>query len=189
MSLRHAILDALLTADASGYELAAELDRSVSHYWHALPAQIYPELKRLEADGLVDSTDVAQDGRPNKREFAINDAGRRELRRWVQAPSPPFSLKDEFMVKVRAGTDTDPAAIIDGLHLRRERCASKLALYRSARAAMLRGRTASEYLDTARHIGPYLTANAGIALEEGQLAWIDESLGALQHRSAGSTTS
>lgn len=187
MSLRHAILDALLTADASGYELAGELDRSVSHYWHALPAQIYPELKRLEADGLVGATDVAQDGRPNKRIFAINEAGRRELRRWVRAPSPPFSLKDELMVKVRAGADTDPAAIIEGLHLRRERCATKLALYRSARAAMLRGRTAPEFLATARRIGPYLTANAGIALEEGQLAWIDESLAALERRSARST--
>lgn len=54
---------------------------------------------------------------------------------------------------------------------------------------MLRGRTAPEFLAKARRIGPYLTANVGIALEEGQLAWIDESLAALERRSARSTPS
>jgi DNA-binding PadR family transcriptional regulator len=183
MSLRHAILTALLDRDASGYELARHFDQSVANFWHALPAQLYPEINRLEADGLVDVTEVPQERRPTKRALAINDAGRAELQRWVTEPSRPFTLKDELMVRVRSGADTEPASIVEALHIRRERSAAKLDSYLAARDAMLRGRTEAEFLGSARRIGPYLTANAGIALEQGQLAWIDDTIAALTPRS------
>ncbi|HEV7759353.1 MAG TPA: PadR family transcriptional regulator [Acidimicrobiales bacterium] len=184
MSLRHAILTALLDRDASGYELARHFDQSVANFWHALPAQLYPEINRLEADGLVDVTEVPQERRPTKRVLAINDAGRAELRRWVTEPSRPFTLKDELMVRVRSGADTEPASIVEALRIRRERSVAKLDSYVAARDAMLRGRTEAEFLASARRIGPYLTANAGIALEQGQLTWIDDTIAALTPRSS-----
>jgi DNA-binding PadR family transcriptional regulator len=185
MSLRHALLTALLDGEASGYELARRFDLSVASYWHALPAQLYPELHRLEADGLVDATEVPQARRPTKRLFAINDAGRAELRRWVAEPSRPLSLKDELMIRVRSGADTDPESIVEALHARRELSAAKLDGYLAAREAMLRGRTEAQFLRTARRVGPYLTVNAGIALERDQQAWIDESIAALGARTVG----
>jgi len=182
MSLRHAILTALLDGEASGYELAKHFDLSVANFWHALPAQLYPELKGLEADGLVDATEVPQERRPTKRIFAINDAGRAELRRWVTEPSRPFSLKDELMVRVRSGADTDPDPILGALRARRDLSVAKLDGYLAAREDMLRGRTERRFLETARRVGPYLTVNAGIALEQAHQAWIDESIATLSAR-------
>ena len=49
MSLRHAILAALLDGGASGYQLAKNFDVSVASYWFATPQQLYAELGRLEA--------------------------------------------------------------------------------------------------------------------------------------------
>jgi DNA-binding PadR family transcriptional regulator len=186
MSLRHAILTALLDGEASGYELAKHFDLSVANFWHALPAQLYPELNRLEADGMVDVTEVPQERRPTKRIFAVNDAGRAELRRWVNEPSRPFSLKDELMVRVRSGADTDPEPILEALRARRDLSVAKLDGYLAARDAMLRGRTEAQFLETARRVGPYLTVNAGIALERAQMAWIDESIASLSARPARS---
>jgi DNA-binding PadR family transcriptional regulator len=186
MSLRHAILTALLDGEASGYELAKHFDLSVANFWHALPAQLYPELNRLEADGMVDVTEVPQERRPTKRIFAVNDAGRAELRRWVNEPSRPFSLKDELMVRVRSGADTDPESILEALRARRDLSVAKLDGYLAARDAMLRGRTEAQFLETARRVGPYLTVNAGIALERAQMAWIDESIASLSARPARS---
>ncbi len=48
MSLRHATLASLLDGEASGYELAKRMDISVANFWHALPTQIYAELRKLE---------------------------------------------------------------------------------------------------------------------------------------------
>ena len=185
MSLRHAVLTALLDGEASGYELAKHFDLSVADFWHALPAQLYPELNRLAADGLVDATEVPQERRPTKRVFAINDAGRAELRRWVIEPSRPFSLKDELMVRVRSGADSDPEAVLAALRARRELSAAKLDRYLTVRDDMLRGRTEARFLETARRVGPYLTVTAGIALERAQLAWIDESIATLDARTSG----
>jgi DNA-binding PadR family transcriptional regulator len=186
MSLRHAILTALLDGEASGYELAKHFDLSVANFWHALPAQLYPELNRLEADGLVDVAEVPQERRPTKRLFAINHAGRAELRRWVAEPSRPFSLKDELMVRVRSGADTDPEPILEALGARRDLSVAKLDGYLAARDAMLRGRTEAQFLETARRVGPYLTVNAGIALERAHKAWIDETIASLEARRGGS---
>jgi DNA-binding PadR family transcriptional regulator len=186
MSLRHAILTALLDGEASGYELAKHFDLSVANFWHALPAQLYPELNRLEADGMVDVTEVPQERRPTKRLIAINDAGRAELRRWVTEPSRPFSLKDELMVRVRSGADTDPESILEALRARRDLSVAKLDGYLAARDKMLRGRTEAQFVETARRVGPYLTVKAGIAVERAQMAWIDESIASLSARPARS---
>jgi DNA-binding PadR family transcriptional regulator len=182
MSLRHAILTALLDGDASGYELAKHFDLSVANFWHALPAQLYPELARLDAEGLAQSTDVAQDRRPNKRVYAITDAGRAELRQWVAKPSKPMSVKDELVLRVRSGADSDPEAIAEALQHRRHVSVAKLDGYRAMQKQMLRGRNEEEFLRSARRIGPYLTLLGGIALEQEHLQWIDHVQAALDSR-------
>ena len=80
MALRHAMLAALLDGEASGYELAKRFDASVANFWHALPQQLYSELRRLEEQRLVSGRAVRQRGRPDKRVFTITPAGVEALR-------------------------------------------------------------------------------------------------------------
>src|SRR5262245_61552995 len=102
MALRHAVLVTLLDGPATGYELAKLFDAAVAHYWHATPPQIYQELARLEGDGLVSGTEVAQQDRPNKRVMTITAAGRAELDRFVDERSRRVAFKSDVLVKVRA---------------------------------------------------------------------------------------
>ncbi len=53
MSLPHAILTALLEKKSSGLELTRRFDRSIGYFWSATHQQIYRELGKLEADGLI----------------------------------------------------------------------------------------------------------------------------------------
>ena len=53
MSLKHAVLAALLDGEYSGYQLAKAFDAGVANFWHALPQQLYAELTKLETEGLV----------------------------------------------------------------------------------------------------------------------------------------
>ena len=44
MSLRDAVLVALLEGESSGYDLAKDFDASVANFWMATPQQLYREL-------------------------------------------------------------------------------------------------------------------------------------------------
>jgi DNA-binding PadR family transcriptional regulator len=44
MSLKYAVLAALLEGEASGYELSKVFDVSLANFWAATPQQLYREL-------------------------------------------------------------------------------------------------------------------------------------------------
>src|SRR5688500_8244241 len=81
MSLRYALLGLLADEPASGYDLTRSFEKALRRYaWHAQHSQIYPELTRLAADGLVE---IASEGARGRRVYSITEAGRTELRRWM----------------------------------------------------------------------------------------------------------
>src|SRR5262245_6079583 len=86
MALPHAILVSLCEQPGSGYQLAHRFDRSIGYFWAATHQQIYRTLKTMEEDGWVSVTPVAQHGRPDKKVYAVSDAGRAELGRWIGEP-------------------------------------------------------------------------------------------------------
>lgn len=182
MSLRHAVLAALLEGEASGYELAKRFDVSVADYWSSTPQQLYRDLERLEQDGLVEARVVEQQRRPNKRVFTITEAGRAELSTFVSGPSRPAAIRDEFLVQVQAVDVGDPAAALPAVRARLARSREKLARYDRVRDRMLAGRTEEEYLRDSERIGPYLTLMAGRGYEQLNIDWATTVLEVLQRR-------
>ena len=83
MSLRYALLALLAVEPMTGYELSKGFQSSVAHVWHAPDSQIYPELKRMEKDGLLEGQDVTWGRRGKKREYHITDAGIMDFRSWM----------------------------------------------------------------------------------------------------------
>jgi DNA-binding PadR family transcriptional regulator len=182
MSLRHAVLAALLEGEASGYELAKRFDVSVADFWSATPQQLYRDLERLEADGLVEARVVEQRRRPNKRVFTLTAAGRDELRSFTREPARPAAIRDEFLVKLTAVDDGDPAAMIATVRTRLERSRDRLGRYDRLRDKLLAGRSEDEFLRESPRIGPYLTLMAGRLYEQQNIAWSTTVLEALTRR-------
>lgn len=99
MSLRFALL-ALLSVDAmTGYDLHKRFDSSVGHVWYAPDSQIYPELRKMEADGVVAAEEVPWGTRGTKREYHITDAGRQALRDWMNQTLPYARFRDAMHLK------------------------------------------------------------------------------------------
>jgi DNA-binding PadR family transcriptional regulator len=96
MSLRHAILGLLELAPATGYELTQRFDVSLSTAWHARHSQIYPELAKLEEAGLAE---VIGEGPRNSRTWAVTDAGRSELHRWLTEVAPNRHQRNETALR------------------------------------------------------------------------------------------
>ena len=96
MSLRHAMLGLLMLQPGSGYELTQWFDSSLSNAWHASHSQIYPELAKLEAEGLAE---VIGEGPRRSKTWAVTDAGREELRRWLTRTEPNRGQRNESALR------------------------------------------------------------------------------------------
>lgn len=133
MSLPHALLTALVERSCSGSELAARFDRSIGHFWHATHQQIYRELSRLEAAGLIESLpEEATRGR--RRAYRILPFGRDELRQWITREEPPPALRDELMLRLRAEAAVGPTDLVPEIRRRITLHQAKLALYQDIEA-------------------------------------------------------
>ena len=179
MSLRFAILSLLANDELSGYELTRRFEHSVGYFWRARSQQIYPELARLEEDGLIRGRTVEQVGRPHKRLFRISPEGRERLLAWVATPSPLTLVKDEFMVKVwcygMLDLSTAAAAMAEQRHQHEERLAS----YRAIEAGFER---ADPLTMPGDYLGAYLTLQGGIAMEQSFVAWCERVQTILERR-------
>ena len=95
----YVILGLLDARPRTGYEIKATVDDTTRFFWAASYGQIYPELRRLEAAGLVTSERDDAGGRRRKR-HRITANGRRELRRWLAEPAQTYELRDEGLLKL-----------------------------------------------------------------------------------------
>ena len=94
MSLRYAILAVLRVAPLSGYDLQKVFAESVGHVWHAPDSQIYPELRRMTADGVVVGEEQTRGERGRRRVYHVTDAGEQEFRAWMAEPVPYSRTRD-----------------------------------------------------------------------------------------------
>jgi DNA-binding PadR family transcriptional regulator len=182
MALRNAILATLLEGEASGYDLAKGFDGSVANFWAATPQQLYRELERMAADGLVAARLVEQTGRPNKRMFSLTDAGRDELGAYTTHPPRPIVIRDELLVAVQSMESGDVASVQRWVAARQESARSRLTRYLRLRDRLLDGRSEAEFVAGAERIGPYLTLARGISFEEENIRWCSFVLGAIASR-------
>jgi DNA-binding PadR family transcriptional regulator len=176
MALRHAVLATLLDADASGYELAKRFDASVANFWHALPQQIYGELRRLEQHRLIRGRTVRQRGRPDKRVFTITKAGQQALREFAATPTKAGALKEDLAVKVYCAGVADPKALILALDQRAAQSAAKLERYQRQTDALVDPDGAD--------LGPSLTLARGIAFERENIDWCEMAAERLRRHAA-----
>lgn len=182
MALRHAVLAALLDREYSGYQLAKIFDTGVANFWYAAPQQLYAELPKLEAAGLISGRLVIQHGRPNKRVYQVTDEGRAELRRFAAATSKPSFIRDDLTVKVHAVDHTDPHQTIAALQERAEQAAAKIVIF-SRTLERLRGDLDEEtFLREGERIGPYLTCLRGLRFERDNRDWCQRTAALLRQR-------
>lgn len=84
----------------SGYEIKRLVEVSTRFFWAASPGQIYPELKRLESDGLLTRSEEPQGGRP-RNVYAVTERGEEALREWLTDGSDLlFEHRDEALLKI-----------------------------------------------------------------------------------------
>jgi DNA-binding PadR family transcriptional regulator len=122
MPIHHAVLALLADKPAHGYELKGSFEQAVGDQWGGLNiGHLYQILDRLSRDGLIESERQPQPVKPDRMVHRITPAGRAELERWLNEPSPRVrGYRDDFFLKLMAAVQAGDRATLDGL-LRRQR--------------------------------------------------------------------
>jgi len=100
------ILGLLRSTPRTGYDVKRVTDFSTRFFWGASYGQIYPELRRLEAAGLVRARDAPRGGL-RRRVYELTREGERVLDAWLVEPSELFEYRDEGLLKLFFGEHVD----------------------------------------------------------------------------------
>jgi PadR family transcriptional regulator, regulatory protein AphA len=153
------ILGMIAFGKHTGYEIKAFVDQTARYFWAASYGQIYPELKRLERQGLVRGRPEPSGGRA-RTVYELTEAGAATLRQWLDSDEEPlYELRDEGMLKLFF-SDSLPEARIEIVQAIRRREERALAHLRSIEPHARQGPK-----------GSYLTLQLGIALTECTIDW------------------
>jgi DNA-binding PadR family transcriptional regulator len=178
VSLKHALLGFLNYGPHTGYEIKKVFDLSVAHFWSAELSQIYPTLKGLENEGLVEMNVEVQADRPNRKVYSITDDGRRELLEWLGTPAEADQIREPLMIKLFFGSSLPKREILAILRQR----ADELRL---AETHYERG--CEHVKNLAAVIGLErealfweLTLDSGVHHNRAALQWIEEAISRIQ---------
>lgn len=87
MSLRSALLALISAGPMTGYDAAKRFAGSVGNVWYAFDSQIYPELRKMETEGLLVTRPVPWGTKgTTKTEYEVTSEGRAALTDWVSTP-------------------------------------------------------------------------------------------------------
>lgn len=113
MNLKTVLLGFLARENLTGYEIKRLMEKSVGYFFGASYGSIYPALKELEEAGLVRSTLVVQEERPNKKVYEIDSSGRYLFRERLAEKSPADdNFRSEFLMHLFFGDEHDPESLV-----------------------------------------------------------------------------
>ena len=179
MALAHTILTVLSEHPASGYDISKQFEKTVSCYWKASQQQIYRELGKLEEKGWAAYELAPQDGKPDKKIYAITASGRAELHRWYGEPTEPTPIREDLLVKVLGGAHMPNAILIRELQRRRQMHLDQRLAYQAMEV-----QHQSSAQPSAQERYRYLTLRRGLRYEQDWIDWCDEVLDALKQMNA-----
>jgi DNA-binding PadR family transcriptional regulator len=179
MNLKTVLLGFLARGSLTGYEIRRLMEKSVGYFFGASYGSIYPALKDLEGAGLVCSTLVVQEDRPNKKVYEITAEGRRRFRARLAEGSPAAdSYRSELLMHLFFGEDHDPERLVEMVEEYADRCRAKLEALRGVEDEF--GEVMSPYQG--------MCLRSGLSQYGAKLEWageVEEQLRALAGRRPG----
>jgi DNA-binding PadR family transcriptional regulator len=158
----------------SGYEIHKAIEDNFGSFWGESYGQIYPTLKRLAAEGLIDPVKSTIASKKQRQEYALTDAGRACLREWLALPFQNDPPRNEFLLKLFFGGEAAPGTALKHVHELQERNRRTFATLEGIES-MARG------IQSPNPNKPYrmLTLGLGLALTRAALDWGEAALAQL----------
>jgi DNA-binding PadR family transcriptional regulator len=110
------LLGLLDTVDRTGYDVRKWFDRYGPYVgYSAQTSQIYRQLARLVEHGWATTRADNRSGAPDAKVYSLTDAGRAELKRWVDSPYVPSRrpLDPDFQIRLQFAGRTSPQKALE----------------------------------------------------------------------------
>ena len=116
MNVRTLCLGILSGGEASGYEIKKDIEEGLfSHFIDASYGSIYPALTQLAGEGLVTVRAEEQTGKPDKKVYAITEAGRAALAKSIAVLPARDKYKSEFLFQMLLRQYISPETMIQAI--------------------------------------------------------------------------
>lgn len=194
MSLRFALLALLTAQPMTGYDLAKAFHVSVGHVWHAPDSQIYPELKRMAAGGLIEGEQVVWGPNSTKTQYAITDEGVAALSEWMSEPVDYPSERDPARLRAAYFEWADPDQARARLHehiahftVQREQWQGQLDAIRDRTHPLLARRLQTDTSHDPEAVVAFkvFTYEGFLERADLEITWAERGLALLDHFTAG----
>jgi len=137
----------------TGYDIKQKIEISTRFFWGASYGQIYPELKRLAAAGLVAAEQDPRGG-VKRTAYRLTSEGERVLHEWLNDQGHQlFEMRDEGLLKVFFGDLLTAEELLENVRARREWCERTLELFRGIDELTVTGWGPRESPTEALHYG------------------------------------
>jgi DNA-binding PadR family transcriptional regulator len=157
------ILGMIALGKQTGYDIKQLVDKSTRHFWAASYGQIYPELRRLEEQGLVAGQPEPRGGRA-RTVYTLTPTGEAAFTDWLDDTDEamPFEVRAEGMLKLFFSDAATPEQRVHSLHAMRDAHRRTLAQLQTLSAK-----------EADMPAGPRLTLELGIGLHRFIIEWCE----------------
>jgi PadR family transcriptional regulator AphA len=177
------ILGMLAARPRSGYEIKQLVDSTARFFWAASYGQIYPELKKLEKEGLITGDDSSQGGR-QRTTFSITAEGRRAARSWISSPQEVLESRDEGLLKLFFAGSIDEARTPEIARQRAQASRTKAAQLRVI-ADEVEAAGQPEGPEVKPDAGSLMVLRYGIEASEWMAEWFERAAAELEKETSG----
>jgi DNA-binding PadR family transcriptional regulator len=174
-TLKYAILGLLCRGALTGYDIAKAFDTGLGNFWSAGHSQIYPELKKLLAEGLVEYSTVIQGNKLEKKMYTATETGRADFLGWMRLDEPlEPTPKDKFRLRVYLSDMISDDELLGHLKAQLAKRRQKLERLNTLFDYGFAGLDLAGFTKTQR--GDYLVLHGAIMRETTYIEWLEDSI-------------
>lgn len=167
--LRYILLGLLEKREMSGYDIKKFFEQEIGEFWSAKHSQIYPELSKLEEQGLVQYRVDIVGSKLEKKHYSITDKGREELNKWLGSAEDLIENRDEFVLKLYFIDDKNDPRLDEMVNEQIKLHQNKLNHLESRMKMLFNDENKKETM-----YGHYLILDHAIRRENSYLGWLNE---------------
>ncbi|MBP1764313.1 MAG: putative transcriptional regulator [Firmicutes bacterium] len=174
-TLKYAILGLINRKAMTGYDLMKAFNMELVNFWYAQHSQLYPELKKLTAEGLITYETVLQGEKLEKKLYSITEAGRNDFFNWLAQqdllePTP----KDIFRLKAYFIESMKKEDILKQFDYQLKQRKEKLAKLEASMAEHPYAKTVSAVISPL--YGDYIVLKGAIMRERTYIDWLTDCI-------------
>lgn len=179
---QYVLLGLLVDGPKSGYDMKKTIELSIGHFWSESYGQIYPVLKKLHQEKLIEKKAVQQANKPEKKIYSITKSGKKHFKQWLASGLEKTPERNEMLLRTFFGGHSSPGVMIEMLKSLQTESLRMKSFFSDIEKNVQEHCADSDGIENSAY--SMLTLRYGIMSFEMQAKWAKESIAFLERSTA-----